>query len=250
MNKINNLVIGTLVYNEEHKFLKKYLNKISQLTDKLVFIDDGSTDNSLSICKQYSQSVFVSDGLFKINESILRQNLWQKCAELCDKNDYILILDCDELLPQSSIDNFEKFLKINDELGGDGIGFNLYDMWNETQYREEPPYWVASLRSNPRCIKYKKNYKYYWNNRKIHCGPFPINAYFSILPTCLQIQHMAYTTPELREKKLEFYKTYDKQPDNFLINQYNSICAENPILKDFKDSFIDYDEQFEYWKVK
>ena len=38
---MNNLIIASLVYNEEHRFLEKYLNSISKLTNKIVIIDDG-----------------------------------------------------------------------------------------------------------------------------------------------------------------------------------------------------------------
>ena len=180
---MNNIIIGTLVYNEEHKFLKEYLSKMCQITNKIVIIDDGSSDNSLSICNQYTSYITQTDRLFIKNESLLRQKLWNECIKLCGNNDFILIQDCDEIYPDSSLENYEKTIKIANKLNADAIAFCLYDMWNNTQYREEAPYWTASQHFWVRCVKYKKNYTYYWNNSNLHCGSLPINAYYCAFPS-------------------------------------------------------------------
>ena len=80
---MNNLVLGCLVYNEEKRFLKQYLDRMSQLTNKIVIIDDGSTDNSINICSKYTSNIYQTDRLMTKNESALRQNLWEKCVKLC-----------------------------------------------------------------------------------------------------------------------------------------------------------------------
>ena len=234
---MSNLIVGSLVYNEEHKFLEQYLNSISKIANKLVLIDDGSTDNSLAICKKYTDNIFQTKNLFKTNESQLRQLLWNKCIQQCKEDDFILIQDCDELYTESSLQSFQQAIQVADKLQADGIGFNLYDMWNESQYREEPPYWTASQHFWVRCIRYKKNYTYYWNGNKLHCGSLPVNGYYNAIPTKLQIKHMAYSTLELRQKKVEFYNNLDPQAKYGIKAQYDSILDENPILKDFKDNF-------------
>ena len=234
---MSNLIVGSLVYNEEHKFLEQYLSGISKIADKLILIDDGSTDNSLLICKKYSNDVWVTNNLFKINESKLRQLLWDKCIEQCEDNDFILIQDCDELYTESSLQHFHQVINAADKIQADAISFYLYDMWNNKQYREEPPYWTASQRYWVKCIRYKKNYTYYWNENKLHCGSLPINAYCCALPSRLQIKHMAYSTLELRKKKVEFYNNLDPYAEYGIKAQYDSILNENPILKDFKDNF-------------
>ena len=87
---MNNLILGSLVYNEEFRFLDKFLSNMSQLTNKIVIIDDGSTDNSISICSKYTSNIFQTDRLMTKNESVLRQTLWEKCSLLCEDGDYIL----------------------------------------------------------------------------------------------------------------------------------------------------------------
>ena len=234
---MSNLIVGTLVYNEEHKFLKQYLDNISKIADNLIIIDDGSTDNSLSICKQYTNNILQTNHLFQTNESQLRQLLWNCCVEKCKEDDFILIQDCDELYTNSSLQRFRLVMEAANKIQADGIGFYLYDMWNENQYREESPYWTASQHLWIRCVRYKKNYTYYWNANKLHCGSLPINAYYCAIPSRLQIKHMAYSTLELRQKKVEFYNNLDPQGQYGIKAQYNSILDEKPILKEFKDNF-------------
>lgn len=236
---MNNLILGFLVYNEEHKFLKEFLDKMSQLTNKIVAIDDGSTDNSIAVCSKYTSNIYQTDRLMTKNESILRQTLWNKCTELCNNGDYILINDCDELPTQKSIENFEKAIKVSESLGGDSLAWRKYDMWNKTQYREDPPLWQIHFNPLVWCVKYKKNYNYYWNSAKLHCGSLPINAYYHAFVSNLQVQHMAYSTLELRKEKVEFYTSIDKEGKWGIKAQYDSILDENPTLIDFKDNFED-----------
>jgi len=239
---MSRLIVGSLIYNEEHKFLQEYLNKVSKIADELIFIDDGSTDNSVNICKQYTNNIFITNHLFQQNESQLRQLLWKECCNFCKNDDFIFILDCDELLTESSIKYFHQAIEAANNLQADGISLILYDMWNKTQYREEVPYWTASRHYWTRCVRYKKNYTYYWNNNKLHCGSLPINSYYAAIPTKLQIQHMAYSTPALRQKKVEFYNKLDPEGQFGIKEQYNSILSDNPTLIDFKDNFEDTDE--------
>jgi len=236
---MNNLILGSLVYNEEHRFLEKFLNNMSQLTNKIVIIDDGSTDNSISICSKYTSNITLTNRLMTKNESLLRHKLWNECIKLANNGDYILIQDCDEFYTKNSLQNFEKTIYISEKLQADSIAHVKYDMWNKTQYREDPPYWQAHFNYLIWCVKYKKNYTYYFNNMKLHCGSLPINAYYCALPSKLQVQHMAYSTLELRQQKVKFYNELDPQAQWGIKEQYDSILDENPTLIDFKDNFED-----------
>ena len=234
---MNNLILGSLVYNEEHRFLEKFLTNMSQLTNKIVIVDDGSTDNSVHICSKFTSNISITDRLMTKNESVLRSKLWEECIKIAKDGDYILIQDCDEFYTDNSLQNFERTLKIGDSLGADSITITKYDMWNDKQYREDPPYWQAHFHFLVWCVKYRKNYDYYWNNMKLHCGSLPINAYYCAFPSKLQVQHMAYSTPELRQQKVDFYKNLDPNAQWGIKEQYDSILSKNPNLIDFKDNY-------------
>ena len=156
---MNKIVVGSIVYNEEHRFLEKYLSNIQKYANEIVLIDDGSTDNSLKMCKEVTKNIFKTNRLFIENEVELRDALWCKCSELCNNGDFILIQDCDELYTESSLQHFHQVINAADKIQADAISFYLYDMWNNKQYREEPPYWTASQRYWVKCIRYKKKYR-------------------------------------------------------------------------------------------
>ena len=60
---MNKIVVGSIVYNEEHRFLEKYLSNIQKYANEIVLIDDGSTDNSLKMCKEVTKNVFKTNRL-------------------------------------------------------------------------------------------------------------------------------------------------------------------------------------------
>lgn len=234
---MNKIVVGSIVYNEEHRFLEKYLSNIQKYANEIVLIDDGSTDNSLKMCKEVTKNVFKTNRLFIKDEVELRDALWCKCSELCNSGDFILIQDCDEFLHNDSIEHLK--LEINKclYLDGDAIAWKLYDMWNEHQYREDK-YWNAHKRLWVHMVRYSNRIKYMWKNTKLHCGRIPINSFYSAFPSQLQILHMGYSREDLRKEKYDFYMNIDKEGKSGNIAQYESILDYNPNLVNFVSNYI------------
>lgn len=237
---MNNFIIGMCVYNEEHRFLEKCLKNMCSITDKLIIIDDGSTDNSYDICSKYALNLIKTNHLYNENESKLRNLLWQECTKVANNNDYIFINDADEMFTQNSILHFQEEFEKAIKYDADAIGFYRYDMWDKIYYRKENMWnsdtpWV-------RCAKFKKNFIYYWTGLKIHGGSIPINSFTNYYTAKLQIQHWAYSTPELRAEKIKFYNQYDPNNKYGLPGQYDSILDKNPTLIKFKDFYEDINE--------
>ena len=237
---MNSFIIGMCVYNEEHRFLEECLKNMKQITDKIVIIDDGSTDNSYNIAAKYAINIIKTNRLYNENESFLRKLLWDECGKIANNDDYIFINDADEMFTQNSILHFQEEFKKVIKYDADAIGFYRYDMWDKTHYRKEKLWnsdapWV-------RCAKFKKDFTYYWTGLKIHGGSIPVNSFVNYYPTKLQIQHWAYSTPELRAEKIKFYDQYDPGNNYGLPRQYESILDEKPILLEFKDFYEDTNE--------
>ena len=232
---MNNIIIGLSMYNEEDRFLEDCLKNMRKITDKLVVMDDGSTDNSYAIAAKYATEMYSSERLYKKSEALLRNQLWVECCKMAEEGDFIFINDCDEIFTLSSTAHFAEEMDKANYYDADAMGFERYDMWSEKLYRRDQM-WNSGI-SYVRCVRYKKNYTYYWNQMKLHCGSIPVNAYFNFYPTKLQILHWAYSTPELRRQKYNFYKEYD--PDCIWGNKtkYESILDENPLLFPLRDNY-------------
>lgn len=234
---MNDLIIGLCIYNEEHRFLEKCLKNMREITNKLVIIDDGSTDNSYNIAIKYATELLQTNHIYNENEANLRIKLWNKCGEIADEGDYIFINDADEIFTKNSTLHFYEEFNKAIKLQAEAIGFYRYEMWNENQYRKDELWWSDT--SCIRCARYKKNYEYYWKEWKIHGGSLPFNAYGNYYPAKLQIQHWAYSSLELRNEKIKFYQQYDSDDKYEIEGKYKSILDKNPNLINFKDFYED-----------
>ena len=201
------------------------------LCDKLVVVDDFSTDGTDSICLEATKHVFRwAKYTFEENESYLREFLFKECAKLCNENDWIVILDADEILLnpnllRNTLENLETSVK--------NLGLRLYDMWNDTQYREDQ-YWNAHKRYWNMCYRYTKTINYTWNRSKLHCGRLPNEIYNFNHAICnyVYIKHMGWSTEKDRKNKYYRYIRLDPKGEYGILEQYESILDKNPNLID------------------
>ncbi|ARU20196.1 glycosyltransferase family 2 protein [Ligilactobacillus salivarius] len=122
--------IGVPVYNVE-EYLRRCLNSISEqtFTDfEVIMVDDGSTDNSFSICQEY----VAKDSRFKL---IHQENKGLAGARnTCIKNmhgEFITWIDSDDKVKP---DYLEKLLQVQVETGAQIINCVYYYIRNEGDY--------------------------------------------------------------------------------------------------------------------
>lgn len=95
------LTVTIICKNEEHN-LSRLLPQLS-FANQIVVVDTGSTDNSLSIAKRYTRSVYFykwCDDFSKARNFAIRKAT----------SDYIMWLDCDDDLPNSTIAAVKRWL--------------------------------------------------------------------------------------------------------------------------------------------
>lgn len=228
------LIVGAIIKNEADRYLTQFLDTIKQFADEIIIVDDGSTDDSKEICKKYTDNVFDSESLFVKDESILRKLLWDKCIEFVDDkfNTWISILDADELITEKSLQYIREIIEDANLTEADSIGYHFYDMWDINHFRDDV-YWCAHRSPTVHIIKYNLYKNYVWNNKKLHCGRFPKNAFCNIYASNIKVKHMGYITLESRKKKYESYMKLDGNGRYGIMEQYNSILDENVNLVEF-----------------
>lgn len=229
-----------LVKNEADRWLIETIAQMQKLCDRLIFLDDGSTDETPEICEQYGEVHRSRDSFWATNEIMQRRALWDLATAEAKEGDWILCLDADEILV-GDIEYLKRDIEIfGNALPKSSIAFPLYDMWDEEHYREDQ-YWNAHTRPWEMMVRYHPSIKYVWREQKLHCGRFPLNAgqpinaekslYF--IPK-IKIKHMGWSTPEDRRRKYIRYINADPDGKYGIKAQYESILDENPNVVRFE----------------
>lgn len=192
------VTIASMVRNEMDRFLPRAVKAWKEVSDRIVVCDDGSTDGSAEFLEDQGCEVIQGDWHMQGNEWRARQALWDAAVP---GSEWIVHLDADQV-PAA---DFRPYLK------NKRVGFVVYDMWDETHYRDDPA-WDAHTRWwwHALDVSDHQDHDWTWNERGWHSGHIPLNANdvtseVVMVPSDCGILHYAYATPELRKEKFKMY---------------------------------------------
>jgi glycosyltransferase involved in cell wall biosynthesis len=227
------ITLSMIVRNEEGRYLKRLLSGLKNCIDEAVIIDDASTDNTASICREELQGIdlhlITNEQSMFSNEYRLRKLQWEETVKT--KPEWILNLDADEIIEP---DFWKDLYKLLDQKDVNAYGLRLYDMWNDTQYRDDK-LWNAHTRYHTVLIRYQPEVTYKWNTKAQHCGRFPVcEGSELITETPYRIQHFGWAREEDRLEKKRRYERLDPDAVYGIKEQYDSIMDSNPNLKEWK----------------
>ncbi len=228
------LIGAMLVRNEEGRYLERVLEQMAKVCGKIIVEDDASEDNTPEICKAYGAEVTSSiQSYWGTDELRQRKRLWAMVKLEVKKNDWILCLDADETLTNpEKLREAIMFADLHPEV--DAIAFPLYDMWDETHYRDDE-HWNAHTREWVMCVKYDPNREYVWRETPLHCGRFPLNACTNaVMVEGMAIQHWGWSRAPDREAKYKRYMAADPEGKSGSLAQYRSILDPEPVLRRFE----------------
>lgn len=229
----NKITLSMIVKNEEGRYLKRVLEGLCDHIDGAVIIDDGSTDNTVAICKEILKNIPLhiiqnQKSMFR-DETTLRQKQWNETIKT--NPDWILNLDADELLEEDFWKEKQAFL---DDPRYDVYNFRLYDMWDDTHFREDE-YWSSHCVYRPFLLRYQPGFPYQYNKIPQHCGRFPMNIVSHPKANVeYKIKHWGWATEKDRIAKEERYRILDPDAIYGVKEQYDSIMDKTPTLKEFK----------------
>jgi glycosyltransferase involved in cell wall biosynthesis len=223
------LTLSMIVKNEADRYLPQALTQHCSYIDEAVIIDDGSTDDTVAVCQEILDGIplhLVQNQTSQFaNEITLRKQQWEET--LRTKPEWILNLDADEMFEDRFADQLEDILQ---QTTYEAIYFRLYDMWNETHYRDDA-YWQAHKFYRPFMIKYRSDMDYTWQETAQHCGRFPLTIHhFSYFCHPAKIKHLGWASSEDRNIKYLRYKELDPEAQYGWKEQYDSILDDDPHL--------------------
>jgi hypothetical protein len=229
------ILVPLLTHNDEHLFLRECLNSITPWADALFIIDDASSDRTVEIIKEtlvdfpyYLLELPVSE--FNV-EYKLRQKQWE-IANLLGY-DWLVHVDSDQVYEPSTQDKLKQFVTTTN---ADFGLFQLFDMWNETEYREDH-FWRAHLGRRYFMNRVRPGVCSAFLPRNQHCGNIPqqlvneISERQNYQDTTVRLKHLGWSREELRLQKYQRYMTIPHGKTEEMDRHYQSILDSSPNLK-------------------
>lgn len=228
----DSIVLSMIVHNEEKRYLQQMLEHAIKYVDKVVIIDDASTDNTVALCenilKDFPHKIIKNKKSLFAHEYKLRELQWKETLK--ENPGWVLSLDSDEIFEDLIIENIKYMIK-DDSV--DAYRFRLYDMWDMENYRSDK-YWCAHENYGTFLLRVLPKYKYKFKHTNQHCGRFPKNLRkMPYVESPIRLKHYGWAREEDRKMKYERYKKLDPDGKCGNMDQYKSILDPNPHLVKF-----------------
>lgn len=147
-------LIGFLqIHNEEEKGnLRRCLNNMRQYCDAICIYDDGSTDKSVEVCKEYTPHIILGGTRDFIHELAHKQRLLEYALAL--NPDWIFWLDCDEIADRGGTTGGLRALAETAPPDTVAFGFKEVQLWRSQTYARidgafGPPWFIRLWRVVP-----------------------------------------------------------------------------------------------------
>jgi len=216
--------------NEASKYLPEVLERLKSQVDEIVFTDDCSDDNTAEIASKYANVYKTPKPMFTTHEGRLRRYAWLNLENHAAEGDWIIAIDCDEMLYDSSDISKTEIKQILNSSEKDVVNVRFYHMWNDNQYRVDK-LWAPN--NSSRIFRFMSGAMF--RDRTLACGSEPtyvtdlINQRNYFVNSNLIMQHLGYIKDEDKQSKYERYSTLDGGEFHAL-NHINSIVDPNPVL--------------------
>lgn len=218
---MNSKIVTIYRLKNEERWIKKSLESISSFCDSVVVLDNGSTDNTLKICKNFPNVVtIIEQPDLPFDEARDKNTLLQ--SALTFKPDFVLTMDGDEILMPNSKEILEEELEVlytNSHV----FSFQFLYIWDKlNKFRYDGIYqniWqprLIKIIDQPQNLLIAET-SYPGNT---HASGIPNNALGqdAIIQSNVKILHYGYFDEKLRKNKFEFYNKltpHNKEQDEY-----------------------------------
>lgn len=192
------------VYNESKAGnLRRSLTALKEVCDDIVIYDDGSTDDSVTVAKEFTPNVITSDTNDFKREIFHKQQLLDFALSL--KPDWVVWLDADEVFDRTGeLGGVRALCQYGNENGIDGFSMLEYNLWKGmTHYRVDKLWfknWQVRLWRNNGRLKYDLK-------DGLHNMMYP-EGMANIHRSDIKIVHYGFSSEEKVKQKYELYKSH------------------------------------------
>ncbi len=201
--------------------LPGYLESVEKYVDAVVALDDGSTDQTLSILKASPLVKILLENPRRPDyvgwdDAENRGRLLEAAAQL--DPDWIISLDADERIPFDDAAALREFLE-TDAMPGLAFGFKVYRMWYDLSQFDRSGLWVYRL------FPFRPGLTF--PTKQHHFVPIPTQIPRQRwVRTTIRIQHLAGLTEQRRQARFDKWQQVD--PDNEFQHSYRDLIE--PLL--------------------
>lgn len=214
----NKIIATMIVYNEADRWLAKVLDRLNDLVETIVILDDASTDNTEKVCKSFNKVVYYKNKkrMFDKDEHLAREKLWKLAIK--ENPDWVICLDADEFFEKGfNKDRIKELIN-----GGDiAYSFHIVNLYENEDTIVGDPRWFNQY--NVRLFKYLPDKDQSFYNKKLHCGSAPKYAHKRAFKIQDKIFHYGYLTKKVRKYKKDFYSERDPYYKYHSQDWYKSI---------------------------
>jgi hypothetical protein len=202
------LLTALLVRNEAapDRYLRAVLTNARQWSRQLLVLDDHSTDDTPTVCREYGAHVLTRRDPTPAwgAEAPARRELWDIAAEAAAMlRCWVLFQDADMILSRDPTP-----LTWTESLNT--WCWPLYDQWSETHYRADPPFWQGHLHPRAWLVcpwRVPDGWTPDFGDRGLHAGHLPANwpSTGAVAPPDYYWLHRSYRDPTHRRQKARQY---------------------------------------------
>lgn len=196
-------------------WLERSLSQTSLFADEIIVLDTGSTDRTLEIVKQFPKVTKVECWNRKFQEDVERNWLLQETYK--HGADWVISVDGDEIYEDKFVERSQAMMSNEPETFGYWCQWKT--LWTPEKYRADG---IFGGFTNYRFFRLLPNMEIKSKHPQgHHCGSAPQLTPENLAYSNIRVVHLGYDTQEQRQKKYDFYQTYDVAKDR------NSIGRED-----------------------
>ena len=195
-------IIGAMLVRNEagpDRYLAIALTRALQLCDRVIVLDDGSTDDSAALAASVDpERVIVhergsSEGWWGREETTARSELWELASREAGPDGWILVIDADMVLDGITSSDLHALCK---STVYNSWAMPLWDCWGSAMQHRIDGYWQAWCTPRVWLAKAQPTEDFIpeWSSKTIHSGhlphSYPVRA--GIIPGLVAWRHLAY----------------------------------------------------------